>query len=71
MIFFGFSAIVREFKSIGITATEYFDKNGKCYIKISGHAGPRRIITGTRYGANNPKMLAMGIEQQGLNSSYC
>ncbi|TDB45661.1 hypothetical protein [Photorhabdus luminescens] len=67
--FFGFSAIVREFKSIGITATEYFDKNGKCYIKISGHAGLRRIITGTRYGANNLKMLSMGIGQQGLNSS--
>ncbi|TDB54200.1 hypothetical protein [Photorhabdus khanii] len=67
--FFAFSEIVREFRSIGITATEYFDKNGKCYIKISGHAGLRRIITGTRYGANNPKMLSMGIGQQGLNSS--
>lgn len=66
---FGFSEIVREFKSIRITATKYFDKNGKCYIKISGHAGLRRIITGTRYGANNPKMLSMGIGEQGLNSS--
>ncbi|NRN27041.1 hypothetical protein [Photorhabdus heterorhabditis] len=67
--FFAFAAIVKEFRNIGITATEYFDKNGKCYIKISGHAGLRRIITGTRYGANNPKMLSMGIGQQGLNSS--
>ncbi|WP_340620163.1 hypothetical protein [Xenorhabdus siamensis] len=29
----------------------------------------RRLIRGTRYGVNHPQMLAMGIGQQGLNTS--
>ncbi|MBD1229487.1 hypothetical protein [Xenorhabdus griffiniae] len=64
-----FYGIIREFGRLGVTATEYVGEHGKRYIKISGHAGLRRIITGTRYGASNPKMLSMGIGQQGLNSN--
>ncbi len=65
----GFSEVCREFKSLGIKATEHVGKNGEKYIHLSGHAGLRSRIMGTRYRAKNPKMLGMGIGQQGLNAS--
>ncbi|PHM49900.1 hypothetical protein [Xenorhabdus miraniensis] len=66
---FGFSDVCREFKRLSITAKTYVGENGKKYIHLSGHAGLRRLVRGTRYGASHPQMLAMGIGQQGLNTS--
>ncbi|OCQ53383.1 hypothetical protein Ppb6_01400 [Photorhabdus australis subsp. thailandensis] len=65
---FDFINVVREFKRLGIKATEYVGKNGEKYIKISGYAGVRKIITASRYKASNMKIISMGIGQQGLNS---
>ncbi|NHB88750.1 hypothetical protein C5471_13980 [Photorhabdus tasmaniensis] len=65
---FDFTNVVREFKRLGIKATEYVGKNGEKWIKISGYAGFRKIITASRYGASNMKMISMGIGQQGINS---
>ncbi|PHM28810.1 membrane protein [Xenorhabdus budapestensis] len=65
----GFSDVCREFKRLNITAKTYVGENGKKYIHLSGHAGLRRLVRGTRYGASHPQMLAMGIGQQGLNAS--
>ncbi|WP_167332164.1 hypothetical protein [Photorhabdus australis] len=65
---FDFTNVVREFKRLGIKATEYVGKNGEKYIKISGYAGVRKIITASRYKASNMKIISMGIGQQGLNS---
>ncbi|MCK3667773.1 hypothetical protein [Photorhabdus noenieputensis] len=66
---FDFANVVGEFKKLGIKATEYVGKNGQRYIKISGHAGLRKIINASRYSASNMKMISMGIGQQGINSS--
>ncbi|NHB62671.1 hypothetical protein C5472_16565 [Photorhabdus sp. RW14-46] len=60
--------VIGEFKKLGIKATEYMGKDGNRYIKISGYAGVRKIITASRYKAANMKMISMGIGQQGLNS---
>lgn len=65
----GLYDVIREFKSLGIKAIEHVGENGKRYIHISGHAGLRSRIIGTRYRAKNPQMLGMGIGQQGLNAS--
>ncbi|MEX0445005.1 hypothetical protein [Xenorhabdus sp. SGI246] len=65
----GFSEVCREFKRLSITAKTFVGENGKKYIHLSGHAGLRRLVRGTRYGASHPQMLAMGIGQQGLNNS--
>ncbi|MCC8423135.1 hypothetical protein [Photorhabdus thracensis] len=65
---FDFTNVVREFKRLGIKATEYVGKYGQKYIKISGHAGLRKIITASRYSASNMKIISMGIGQQGINS---
>lgn len=35
--------------------------NGKSYIILKGHAGLRRILTGTRYLANNTLVIALGL----------
>ncbi|WP_075489409.1 hypothetical protein [Photorhabdus namnaonensis] len=60
--------VIGEFKTLGIKATEYVGKDGNRYIKISGYAGVRKIITASRYKASNMKVISMGIGQQGLNS---
>jgi hypothetical protein len=64
----GLYDVIIEFKRIGITATVFTGANGVNLIHISGYAGLRRTITGTRYAANHPQMLAMGIGQQGINA---
>lgn len=64
----GLFDVIIEFKRIGITATLFTGANGVNLIHISGYAGLRRTITGTRYAANHPQMLAMGIGQQGINT---
>lgn len=60
--------LIREFRQLGITATVHIAPNGNRFIHISGYAGLRRIVTGTRYGAAHPVMLNMGIGQQGLEA---
>jgi hypothetical protein len=60
--------IAFSFKSLGIRAIEYTFK-GKTYIKITGYPGMRRILTGTRYAADHPQMLEMGIGIRGLGSA--
>ncbi|MBD2810873.1 hypothetical protein ID853_08265 [Xenorhabdus sp. Vera] len=65
----GFYEVCREFKRLSVTATIHVGENGNRYIHLSGHAGLRRLVRGTRYGANHPQMLGMGIGQQGLNAS--
>lgn len=64
----GLYDVIIEFKKLGITATVFTGANGVNLIHISGYAGLRRTITGTRYAANHPQMLAMGIGQQGINT---
>lgn len=64
----GLYDVIIEFKRIGITATVFPGAHGVNLIHISGYAGLRRTITGTRYAANHPQMLAMGIGQQGINA---
>ncbi|MDC9615220.1 hypothetical protein ABLB69_18430 [Xenorhabdus khoisanae] len=65
----GFHTVCWEFRSLAIEATIHIGENGNRYIHLSGHAGLRRLIRGTRYGASHPQMLAMGIGQQGFNAS--
>lgn len=60
--------IINEFKDIGIKATEYAGKNGNVYIRLSGHAGVRAFLNATRYLADNPKILYMGVGTLGKNS---
>ncbi|KFC04754.1 putative membrane protein [Trabulsiella guamensis ATCC 49490] len=60
--------LVFNFKALKIRAIEY-KVGGKSYIKITGHAGLRRILTGTRYGASHPQMLEMAIGQRGMSYS--
>jgi len=60
--------LVFNFNCLKIKAVEYVI-NGKAYIKITGYAGLRRILTGTRYGATNPQMLEMAIGMRGFGSA--
>ncbi|WP_042286426.1 hypothetical protein [Citrobacter sedlakii] len=54
-----------NFDVLKIKAIEY-KVGGKTYIKITGYPGLRRILTGTRYGANHPQILEMTIGKRGL-----
>ncbi|MGM0938478.1 MAG: hypothetical protein ACQEWL_08665 [Pseudomonadota bacterium] len=60
--------IVNEFRNFNIIATEYIGPNGNTYIRLSGHAGIRTYLDGTRYLVNNPRILYMGVGTQGMNN---
>lgn len=60
--------LVFNFKALNIKAIEY-KVGGKTYIKITGHPGLRRILTGTRYGASHPQILEMAIGKLGISYS--
>lgn len=60
--------IINEFRDIGIRAIEYVGPNGNTYIRLTGHAGVRAYLNGTRYLVNNPRILYMGVGTQGMNA---
>ncbi|KUM53287.1 hypothetical protein [Rheinheimera sp. EpRS3] len=43
--------------------------NGKSYIILKGHAGLRRVLTGTRYLANNTQVMALGLGKHAAQAS--
>ncbi|MDG9926944.1 MULTISPECIES: hypothetical protein [unclassified Pseudomonas] len=38
---------------------------GKAHIILNGHPGLRRVLTGTKYGIKNPKVITMGLGKAG------
>ena len=60
--------IVFTLKGLGIKATQYAYQ-GKMYVKITGYPSLRRILNGTRYRINHPKVLELGIGSAGFRSS--
>lgn len=59
--------LVFRLKGLGIKAVPYFHK-GVAYIKITGYPSVRRILNGTRYAVNHPKILEIGIGQAGIQA---
>ncbi|MCW1828060.1 hypothetical protein OLZ31_14485 [Enterobacter asburiae] len=59
--------LVINLKGLGIKAIPYVHK-GVIYIKITGYPSVRRILNGTRYAVNNPKILELGIGKAGINA---
>ncbi|EGT0640362.1 hypothetical protein [Citrobacter werkmanii] len=57
--------IVFTLKGLGIKATQYAYQ-GKLYVKITGYPSLRRILNGTRYRINHPKVLEVGIGSAGF-----
>ena len=39
--------------------------NGKPHIILKGYPGLRKVLTGTKYGMNNPKVITMGLGKAG------
>lgn len=54
-------------KGLGIKAIQY-KYGGQVYVKITGYASLRRILRGTRYRNNSPKVLELGIGKAGINA---
>lgn len=61
------SRIVFTLKGRGIKAIQY-SYGGGMYVKITGYPSLRRILNGTRYGINHPKVLELGIGKAGLRA---
>lgn len=59
--------IVFTLKGLGIKATQY-TYQGKMYVKITGYPSLRRILNGTRYRINHPKVLEVGIGSAGYRN---
>lgn len=60
--------LVYNLKGLGIKASVYTEKSVQ-YVKITGYAGVRRILKGTRYAINNPQVLELGIGNAGKNGA--
>ncbi len=52
---------------LGGFATKAYVKTygGKPHIILKGHPGLRRVLTGTKYGIKNPKVITMGLGKAG------
>lgn len=52
---------------LGGFATKAYVKSygGKQHIILKGHPGLRRVLTGTKYGIKNPKVITMGLGKAG------
>ncbi|MGX5869219.1 hypothetical protein [Enterobacter cloacae] len=59
--------IVFTLKGLGIKATQY-TYQGKLYVKITGYPSLRRILNGTRYRIDHPKVLEVGIGRAGFRN---
>ncbi|MCU6302340.1 hypothetical protein [Enterobacter cloacae] len=59
--------IVFTLKGLGIKATQYAYQ-GKLYVKITGYPSLRRILNGTRYRIDHPKVLEVGIGRAGFRN---
>lgn len=54
----------------GVGARAYIKSyGGKPHIVLKGHPGLRTILTGTKYGIKNPKVVTMGLGKAGAVSS--
>ncbi|MGF1463208.1 MAG: hypothetical protein ACFB2Z_08575 [Maricaulaceae bacterium] len=53
----------RLLRDLGAVGTQVYIKNygGKPHIIIKGRPGLRKILTGTKYGIKNPKVISMGL----------
>jgi len=50
----------------GVGARAYIKSyGGKPHIILKGHAGLRTVLTGTKYGIKNPKVISMGLGKAG------
>ncbi|CAQ82882.1 MULTISPECIES: hypothetical protein [Photorhabdus] len=58
---YGVAKIVNDLRSFSVEATEYFGKDGRKYIKLSGYPGVRNYLNATRYLANNPRIVSFGV----------
>ncbi len=54
----------------GIGARAYIKSyGGKPHIILKGHPGLRTVLTGTKYGIKNPKVISMGLGKAGAISA--
>lgn len=65
------TVLAAEMKRSGSILGQYYfqTQNGKKYIIFKGRAGLRQILTGTRYLANNSKVMQLGIGGQAMRAS--
>ncbi|MBU9845861.1 hypothetical protein [Rahnella ecdela] len=60
--------LIFNFRGLGIKAQQYVSE-GINYIKITGYAGVRRILRGTRYSIDNPQVLELSIGKVGRSAA--
>lgn len=64
----GMARIANDLRSFGVDATEYFGKDGKRYIRLSGYPGVRDYLNATRYLANNQRIVSFGVGTLGIEA---
>ncbi len=62
---FVLAKLISDLGGVTTKATVKF-YSGKPHIILTGHPGLRKVLTGTRYGLQNPKVVAMGLGQANI-----
>lgn len=59
--------LTKLMSDLGAIGTRAYVKsyNGKPHIILKGYPGLRRVLTGTKYGIKNPKVITMGLGRAG------
>lgn len=65
------AALAMDMKRSGSIFGRYYvqTQGGKQYLVFKGRAGLRQVLTGTRYLANNTKVMSLGVGGQALKES--
>lgn len=70
----GYYASADDIRTLGKLVGDLGDYSAKAYVKtyggkphiiLKGSPGLRRVLTGTKYGINNPKVITMGLGKAG------
>ncbi|WP_225775432.1 hypothetical protein [Pseudomonas sp. Marseille-Q5115] len=65
---YNFAKFYRDIGGFG-TKVKISTHNGRQYLVLTGHAGLRNKLKGTRYGIRNPQLVEMGIGKYGIRGT--
>lgn len=65
---YNFAKLYRDIGGFG-TKVKISTHNGRKYLVLTGHAGLRNKLKGTRYGIRNPQLVEIGIGKYGIRGT--
>ena len=61
--------LIKEVGGVAVSQVRFVSVKGKNYVVFKGYPGDRKILTGTRYLTNNPKVVRMAVGPEAIKAS--